>query len=146
MGTYDDLEVGRRIDGPAVTIPDDVLELVRGLGGYTHPIFTDPDHVREHTPFAATPVPGALIPFLLGGLAEQTDVFDETTIALIGMDDTRFTTPAFPGDRLHLTMEVVDRSPTRSGDKGTVRLRWTATNQDDAEVCSTVATFLFRLT
>lgn len=146
MGTYDQLAVGDRLSAATATIPDDARELARTVGGYTHPLFTDDDWVRDHSPFETGPVPGEFVLFLLGGMAERSDAFDETTIALVGLDEVRFAAPAFPGDDIRLMMEVVGKEPSGSGRRGSIRLRWTCTKADGTEVLSTIATFLFDLT
>lgn len=146
MGTYGQLTIGDRLSAPQVAIPDDAREVTRIVGGYTHPLFTDDDWVRDHSPFATGPVPGEFVLFLLGGMAERSGAFDETTIALVGLDEVRFAAPAFPGDDIRLTMEVVGKEPSGSGRRGSVRLRWTCTKADGTEVLSAIATFLFDLT
>lgn len=146
MGTYARLSVGDRLSAPEATIPDDAREVTRTVGGYTHPLFTDDDWVRDHSPFATGPVPGEFVLFMLGGIAEQSGAFDDTTIALVGLDEVRFAAPAFPGDVINLAMEVVAKEPSGSGRRGSVRLRWTCTKADGTEVLSAIATFLFDLT
>lgn len=146
MGTYDLLSVGDRLSAPAATIPADAREVARTVGGYTHPLFTDDEWVRDHSPFATGPVPGEFVLFLLGGMAERSGAFDDTTIALVGLDDVRFSAPAFPGDDINLTMEAVGKELSGSGRRGSVRLRWTCTKADGTEVLSAIATFLFDLT
>lgn len=146
MGTFDRLAVGDRVSAPESLIPLDARDVARDVGGYTHPLFTDDDWVREHSPFAAGPVPGEFVLFLLGGLAERSGAFDHTTIALVGLDQVRFEAPAFPGDTIRLEMEVVAKEPSSSGRRGSMRLRWTCTKGDGTGVLSAIATFLFDLT
>lgn len=145
MGTFDRLAVGDRVSAPDAVIPLDSRALARDVGGYTHPLFTDDAWVREHSPFSAGPVPGEFVLFLLGGLAERSGAFDDTTIALVGLDEVRFVSPAFPGDTIRLDMEVVAKEPSRSGRRGSMQLRWNCTNGDGTQVLSAIATFLFDL-
>src|SRR5688500_15562350 len=88
--TFDRLAIGERITAPTLVIPSAAAGLATTLGGYTHPLFTDPDYVRTSTPFSTSPLPGSLVLFLLGGLAEQSGAFDETTVAMVGIDNVRF--------------------------------------------------------
>lgn len=128
-----------------MTIPPDSRAFARDVGGYTHPLFTDDDWVREHSPFATGPVPGEFVLFLLGGLAERSGAFDETTIALVGLDDVRFVAPAFPEDAIRLDMDVLAKEPSSSGERGIMRMRWTCTKDDGTQVLTAIATFLFDL-
>ena len=148
MGTdgttsFDRLTVGDVIAAPARTITEDEAATLTTLGGYVHPLFTDPEYVRTSSPFDRSPIPGAGVLFLLGGMAESSDAFDQTTIAMVGIDDVRFAAPAFGGDTLHLDMEVLDKQRSASGTRGTVRLGWRCTRGGD-EILSATITMLFR--
>src|SRR5205823_1652627 len=79
---------------------------VTAWAGYVFPLFRDEEFARR-AGFAGIPLPGELLLLLLGGLAEQTGVFDETTLALTGLDKVRFLTPCLVGDSVRLEMEVV---------------------------------------
>jgi acyl dehydratase len=92
------------------------------------------------------PLPGELVLLLLGGLAEQTGVFDETTLALTGLDAVRFRTPCLPGDRIRLEMEVVAKELSGSGRRGFLTLAWTCSNQRGETVLDARATLAFRTT
>ena len=144
MGTYDDLPVGQRVTSPARSLGDDEARAVVAALGYTHPLFADPAYAREHTPFAATPLPGEVTLALMGGLAEQTDVFDDSVVALVGLDQVRFVNPAFPGDLLHLEMEVTRKQPSASGRRGVVTFAWRCVKADGTLVAEASAALLFR--
>jgi len=145
MGTYEDLRLGQRIVSPPRRLSaDDAQTLIRTLG-YTHPLFADPDYAREHTPFGTTPLPGEVTLALMGGLAESTDVFDHTVVALVGMDEVRFVHAALPGDLLHLEMEVTAKQPSSSGRRGTVTFAWRCATDDGTAVAQASVQLLFRL-
>lgn len=143
--SFDLLMPGSVIEGPSVTLQPDHLEVVRGIGGYTHPLFTDPEHVRVHSPFAAQPLPAEWTLFLLGGLAEQSGVFDETTVALVGIDEVRFPAAALVGDTVSLEMTVETRRVVAEGRRGIVDLHWRAVNQRAEDVLTCRVSMLFRL-
>jgi acyl dehydratase len=145
MGTFDELAIDQEVVSAPRAVPEDATDVIIGFGGYTHPLFTDPDYLRDRTPFERMPLPGELVLFLAGGLAEQTGLFDETTIALVGMDDIRFRTPAHAGDELRLHLRVVEKERSASGRRGTVRMAWRVINQHDDEILSALADMLFRL-
>ena len=145
MGTYDDLTVGQRIVSPSRRIDAAEARTLIDTLGYTHPLFVDPDYARDHTPFGATPLPGEVTLALMGGLAEQTDVFDDTVVALVGMDAVRFANAALPGDMLLLEMEVIDKEPSTSGRRGVVTFAWRCRKDDGTPVAEATASLLFRL-
>lgn len=143
MGTYDDLSVGDVFPTPERTLDD---ELVRGLidtAGFTHPLFTDPRFAAASR-FGRTPLPGQAILLLLGGLVEQSGRFDDSTIALTGFDEVRFLKPAFVGDTLRGSVEVVAKEPSSSGSRGTLVMTWWCMNDDGETVASATARMLFR--
>ena len=145
MGTYDDLQVGQRITSPSRVVTDaDAAALIR-LAGYTHPLFSDPEYAREHTPFGTTPLPGEVTLALMGGLAEQTDVFDDTVVALVGIDAVGFANAALPGDALRLEMEVTGKQPSSSGRRGVVTFAWRCSRDDGTLLVEATASLLFRL-
>jgi hypothetical protein len=51
MSTFDRLAVGDRFTTPERTISEDAAAVIR-LAGYSHPTFTDPDHVAQAATFA----------------------------------------------------------------------------------------------
>lgn len=133
--------VGERVTAPPCTVTDDLLATMTRVGGYTHPLFTDPGYVRERSPFDRTPLPGALVLFLLGGMTERTGRFDDV-IALLGFEDVRFPAPALAGDTLALEIEVLALRSTTSGRTATLVVGWSCTTDRGAEVLRARATFL----
>lgn len=144
MSAYERLILGGRFVTPARTISDEAATEIIRLAGYTHPMFTDDAYVARATPFGGRPVPGELSLLLLGGLAEQTGLFDETTLALVSLDTVEFRTPALIGDTIKLEMEVSGKRRSESGRRGFVTLAWTCTNQRDEVVLTARAQFAFR--
>lgn len=111
--------------------------------GYVFPLFHDAAFAHR-AGFGAIPVPGELVLLLLGGLAEQAGVFDETTLALTGLDEVRFRTPCHVGDTIRLEMEVVGRELSSSGRRGFLTFAWTCFNQRGDTVLEARATLAFR--
>lgn len=126
------LTLGSTFTTPPVEVTRELAEELIRIGGYTHPLFADPEFI-----------PGQAVLLLLGGLAEQTNRFDETVVAMLGMNNVRFLAPARIGDTLTGTVEVTDEQ-TRNTTR-TLTMRWSAHNQDDQEVASYDVEMLFRL-
>jgi acyl dehydratase len=141
-GTYVRLAVGDRFTSPAHELDGQAEQMVR-WAGYVHPLFSDPGYA-ETVGFRARLVPGELVLLVLGGLAEQTGVFDETTLALVDFGRVSFKTPASIGDSIRLEMEVAQKSTSASGRRGFMTFNWTCRNQSDEVVLTAEATFAFR--
>ena len=144
MSTFENLKSGGRYAGGSVTLTDEHQELVATLGGYTHPLFTDPVYVREQSPFSSALVPGELTLFLLGGLAEQSGLFGDDVVALVGIDEVRFPSAALIGDTITLEMEVGSHDRGAGRSTGTIILHWRASRQTGEEVLTCVVTMLVR--
>lgn len=115
-----------------------------GLAGYVHPMFAGETHAGPSTAVTGRPIPGELTLLFLGGLAERTDVFDDTTLALVSLDAVEFRTPALIGDTIRLEMEVTGKRRSESRRRGFVTFAWTCGNQRGEIVLTARATFAFR--
>jgi acyl dehydratase len=144
MSTFENLEPGGHYPGGSVTLTDEHRALVATLGGYTHPLFTDPVYVREQSPFSSALVPGELTLFLLGGLAEQSGLFGDDVVALVGIDEVRFPSAALVGDTITLEMEVGSHEREAGRSTGTITLNWRASKQTSEEVLTCLVTMLVR--
>jgi len=155
MGTFDELSIGDVFASPARTLSEADVATLIAVGGYTHPLFTDPAYAAA-SPFGRTPVPGEGILHLMGGLVEQTERFDDTVIALVGLDEVRFRAPAFAGDVVRCEIEVLAKEP--KGERGLLTMAWRcvkdggpigeagrARNAADEVLCEARALMLFRL-
>lgn len=144
MGTYDDLQEGQEFESPSRKLDDDLLRQLIDLGGYTHPLFKDADFAKE-TPIGRTPFPGETLLLIMGGLLEQTDKFDETTIALVGIDEVSFRRPGFAEDEVRVRATVLSKNPTSSGTKGVVTFQWICVNAQGESLVEAKAKMLFYL-
>src|SRR2546426_11184287 len=131
MTAYDRLTIGSRVTTPGRTISDAAASTIVAMAGYTHPMFTDPTYAARSTTFAGRPIPGELSLLYLGGLAEQTDLFDETTLAVVAVDAVEFKTPALVVDTIRLEIEVSEKRRAFSGRPGFITFAWTCRNQRD---------------
>jgi acyl dehydratase len=62
-----------------------------------------------------------------------------------GVDEVRWLAPVRPGDTISARMEVVEaRGSASKPDRGVVRSRWTATNQDGTTVLTMLGMGMFR--
>ncbi|WP_431854205.1 MaoC family dehydratase [Azospirillum sp.] len=58
-----------------------------------------------------------------------TGVLDGTSLGSGAMDEVRWLRPVRPGDTLRVRVDVVDKRPSRRGDRGIVRCAYTTSNQ-----------------
>jgi acyl dehydratase len=63
------------------------------------------------------------------GLIARTGVFEGSAVALLGIDEWKFTAPVFIGDTLTLTVEILSARPTSSGEYGVLERRLTLRKQ-----------------
>jgi acyl dehydratase len=117
--------------------PGDAATLI-GVGGYTHPLFTDPEHLAT-SPFASRPWPGQALLLVMGGLVEQTGLFDGWAVALLGFDSVRFTAPACDGDTVTVEVEELSRASGGRHDIGC--FAWRARRADGTLLADVVARF-----
>jgi acyl dehydratase len=141
MTAFDRLTIGARFVTPSRTVSaEDASEIVR-RAGYTHPLFAS---LATGATEAAV-IPGQLTLLLLGGLAEQTDAFDETTLALVSLEAVEFRSPARVDDRIRLEMEVIDKSLSPGGRRAFATFAWTCADDTGRVVLTARATFAFRI-
>jgi acyl dehydratase len=144
VGTYQDLVVGDRFETATRLLDDELLQELIGLGGYTHPLFVNPEFA-ERSPLGRTPFPGQALLLIMGGLVEQSGKFDETTIALVGFDGVRFRGPAFAGDEVRVLVTVVSKEVSSGGSRGVVVFGWEAQNARAETIVEAKARMLFDL-
>ncbi|HEX78317.1 MAG TPA: dehydratase [Dehalococcoidia bacterium] len=116
---YEDFKVGDKFTTPGKTVTEAMITLMVGLGGFVAPLFNDEEYART-TPFQGRIAPGRLTLFLMGGLEEQTGIYEEGLIALVGIDKVRFKAPLRAGDTIRVEMEVVALRETKRPDAGLV--------------------------
>jgi acyl dehydratase len=134
------IEVGESRLSPGRTITDSLLTLSIALGGYTHPLFNDQSWAAR-SPIGSTPLPGGVLVGLMGGLAEQSGLFDGAELVLSGFETVRFLKPVIVGDTLRVRVTVVSKEPARSGRGGKVEVKFEGRNQRDEEVATLGARF-----
>jgi acyl dehydratase len=114
------------VDAGSRTVTEaDVAAFVRA-GGFSHPLFTDPEHARARG-FDRPPMPGQALLLVMGGLVEATGLFVVGVRALLGYDDVRFLRRVCAGDSVHLRVDLVGTEPRPEPGLGVVVARFTAT-------------------
>ena len=63
------------------------------------------------------------------GLASRLGIFEDSSIALLGIDGWRFHAPVLIGDTVHVTVEITGTRLASKGDAGILSRRFQLVNQ-----------------
>ena len=128
---FDEFETGMRYPTRVRTISDADHEAFCRLVGYEVPIFLDDAAARERG------LPGRICPSHLVmsfSTAMTGDLFHESVLALLAIENARFLAMVRPGDTLRTEVEVLEKRDTGKPDRGIVVFRDHVYNQHGAEV------------
>jgi len=140
---FEDFKVGDKFRSPAKTVTEGAITIMVGLAGFTIPLFNDEEYARQ-TPFGTRIAPGRLTLFIMGGLEEQIGIYDETVIALIGLDKIRFKAPLRAGDTIYVEFEVIELKETSKPDRGIMVHKSKCLNQKGEVLVECEAAHLMR--
>jgi acyl dehydratase len=140
---WEDFHIGETFRSPAKTMTEGAIAMMVGLAGFTIPLFNDEEYAKS-TPFGTRIAPGRMTLFVMGGLEEQIGIYDDTVIALVGLDKIRFKAPLRAGDTIHVEFEVVDLKETSKADRGIMVHRSNCVNQMGEVLITCEATHLMR--
>lgn len=140
-GYFEDFQVGARHPTRTRTISDADHEAYCKVTGYTVPLFLDDDYARQRG------LPGRICPshlIMSFSSAMTGDLFTDTVIALMAIDNARFLAPVRPGDTIRTECEVLEKRQTSRADRGIVVFRDHVYNQHDQEVFCNDKTILVK--
>jgi acyl dehydratase len=125
----EDLEAGQTFVSAARTVTEADVVAFAGLSGDFNPIHTDAEFARNGA-YGQRVVYGLLGLSIATGLLDRLGVFSGSAIAMLGIDEWRFTAPVFIGDTVHLELTIlaVRRSASKK-DRGVVQRRFDLRNQ-----------------
>jgi acyl dehydratase len=129
---FDDLRVGMRFMSP------DLLVTREDIKRFAAEFDPQPYHLdeaaAERSPLKGLAASGWHTAAMAMRLAVATHPFGPHPLLGLGVDELRWLAPVRPGDVIHLEGEVVEVTPSRTKPQGTVRVKWTAFNQDGTAV------------
>jgi acyl dehydratase len=131
IGYFEEFVTGRWYATRTRTITEADHEAFCRLSGYTVPLFLDDDYARQRG------LPGRICPshlIMSFSSAMTGDLFHDTVIALVAVDNARFLAPVRPGDTIRTQCEVIAKRPTSNPLHGVVVFRDHVYNQSDQEV------------
>lgn len=125
---FEDFSVGQTFTTPGRTITEaDVVNFAAWTGD-NNQVHTDAEFAGR-TRYGQRIVHGMLGASLCLGLISRIGAFDSSAVALLGIDDWRFTNPVFIGDTLTCTVEIVGTRLTSKGNTGVVQRELKLINQ-----------------
>lgn len=131
---FEDFALGDTIESQAVTVTESQIV------DFAWTWDPQPFHVSkpdaEATMFGGLIASGFHTLALSFRLLWQGGPIQSTNVGGVGLDNVRWPRPVRPGDTLRVTAEVLELKPSSSRPFGTVRMKYTTTNQD-AEVVMT---------
>jgi 3-hydroxybutyryl-CoA dehydratase len=131
------LVTGRRtVDGSDVS-------RFAGLTGDFNPLHVDAEFAKT-TPFGERVAHGILTLAVSNGQQNLAGWFEGTTLALLGLDRVKFTTPVRFGDTVHTEMTVKDARPASRPDRGVVVFDVAVRNHRGEAVCTYETAVLMR--
>lgn len=142
---YEDFEVGAVIPhtlSRTVTDADNILFSNMTLN--PQPLHIDRHFAERHTEWGRPLVNSLFTLGLLIGISVN-DLTIGTTVGNLGMKETRFPHPVFPGDTIYASTKILSKRESKSrADVGLVELEHTATNQDGTVVAVTTRTAMMK--
>jgi len=124
---WDDYKVGDVISTSGRTVMHADIRLFFGATDASHPAHVDEEYCKEH-PFGRIVVPGSLTLGIVDGFAIEALNARRLKVAHYGYDKIRFLAPVFPGDTIHMEVEVLE-TRDKSAEFGILKLQYDVKNQ-----------------
>ena len=141
---FEDLEVGAETDfGTYEVTREEVLEFARK---YDPQPFHLSDAEAAKTHFGRLSASGwHTAAMTMAVIARKVVGEEQAGLGSPGIDELRWKKPVYPGDSLHVTGKILDKTPSRSRpDMGSFRTQTIVTNQDDQVVMTFISIVLMR--
>lgn len=114
---FEDFAVGQVFHTPSRTITETDVVTFAGWSWDTNPVHTDAETARRGR-FGRPIAHGLLGMSVAMGLASRLGVFEDCSIALLGVDDWVFVAPLFAGDTVSCRVGIVGSRRTSRGNAG----------------------------
>ncbi|MDI1343356.1 MAG: MaoC family dehydratase [Pseudolabrys sp.] len=132
---FEDFTPGAVLTSSARVITFDDIDRWAALTGERHPVHMDDDFARA-AGFRGRIAHGLFSLALIEGLKAELGCFEQSVTASLGWDNVRFHAPLYPGDRVHLRLELVEKRPTSKPGRGVATERGVLVGADGTEVTS----------
>ena len=144
MQYFEDLEIGAETHfGSYQVTREEVLEFARK---YDPQPFHLSDEAAAKTHFGRLAASGwHTCAMTMAVIARKVVDQEQAGLGSPGLDELRWLKPVYPGDTLHVSGEIIDKTPSRSKPEiGSFRTRTTVTNQDGVPVMTFTSIVLIR--
>lgn len=133
---FDDITEGLRFETGARTITEADIVNFAGISGDFHKLHMDADYAEKHTPHGRRIAHGMLVVSITTGLVVRSDFMRAIESSTLGVKEIRcaFKKPVFIGDTLRVQAEIVGRSESKAGNRGTIQMLRRVLNQNDEVV------------
>ncbi|MFC1919236.1 MaoC family dehydratase [Chloroflexota bacterium] len=140
---YEDFNIGDTYTTPGKTVTEAMITLMVGLGGFVFPLFNDEEYAHN-TPFGGCIAPGPMTLFLMGGLEEQSMIYGDDAIAILGIDNVRFKAPLRACDTIRVKVEILAKRETSRPNAGIVTHKSNCMNQNGEVIVESESTVLVK--
>lgn len=120
---YEDFEIGMKFDSPDRTITENDVMMFAEISGDYHPLHTDEEYGKK-TRFGKRVAHGMLGISVATGLMGQTGVFEDSVIAMLGINNWAFLGPIFIGDTLSVRFTITEKRSSKSNSKAGIVNRY----------------------
>jgi len=130
---FQDFTPGTVLTSKARRITLDDIDAYARLTGENHPVHMDDEFARE-AGFEGRITHGLFNLALIEGLKAELGCFERSVIASLGWTDIRFSAPVYPGEEVHLRLELISKRPTSKPGRGLATERGILLKADGTEI------------
>lgn len=139
---FEEFTVGEVFESYARTITEADIVNFTCFAGLKLPLFIDEEFCKKNSPFGTRIVPGLMTASIAAGMME--DILGPYTLAALGLDQFRFTSPLKAGDTIHVRITVEQKKDTKNPDRGVLSSRQQVVQQDGKVALEFTGSFLMR--
>jgi acyl dehydratase len=141
---YADLAPGLRFRSPGRTLTEADHTLFMMLSGDWHPIHADAEYARA-TKAGQRLMHGSFGIALAMGMQTAALEFADPLIGALGLKQWDFRAPLLIGDTVHVTVQILERRPTRDGRRYVVERRLSLLRHDGTVIQEGIAAALLQM-
>lgn len=131
---YEEIEVGFKYSTAARTVFESDIGMFVAVAGLYEDLFCNIEYINKQSVFKKRFAPGALTWAIAQGLTTRTGLYEETFLAILGVNNMRLVAPVYVNDTIHVEAEVLEKRETSKGDKGVLNTLFQVKNQRDEVV------------
>lgn len=142
------LPYGQKFRSQGRTIGEGDLSLLTNLTWTTSELHSNKEHMKN-TPFGERILAGPCVVACMVGLAGTSGFRQELRqrkvqlVAMLGLENVRFTAPVLPGDTIWVETEILDARETSNPQRGVMRIQERGYKQTGEQVCEYIRIAMF---